>query len=834
MSIKPATTSFLHERLSIKLFSPKSDLLATSKKSTEKTADTVKVDLKNKPTDTNAGEYLLRQSLTEVSKKYGFNSSDVELEIVTRRQNKTGFSNNHDNYTDEQLAKDIKTGNTKIDFNVPESMIAKIKERKEVLKVIAEKEAFGGQLSEKDRSELSQLGYNDQDISNLRNVKFMEYGGHQAEFVQKNKEQFQNLNNELRQKMVGNELTKLQARPDDDFYREGNERINPDFERRRIANEIVNKELDGKTPFEYLRNKKDDEAFEKRLSEKSNWDYLSNGSKNFLNGVTRSVGESLKGVAVLANGLRQYDDEGNKLDSKASEAPIYKAGDWLQKESQLSTDKDIDRTLFGGTVPKTVGTVLPYVLGGWATATPKATTAVLAGLSTGGAVYDEAIANDATETEAQKTALLTGGFVGVSTLGGYGKTLETLNKGVGSTVWKDVFAKAVKEGGRNAVVAGVQTVGENAIAKTIYDKDRNYLDNVRERMVAAGITGAALTTGVQIIGNIRAGKNPQILAKTQRNFGISKEKISAKVGNLQNQADQIKAKIQNKLGNNEVGVTNNGQKVNVPKKNSLQQNELYKVADVGEFRQKYANELLSSPKLRDRINNIEATTDVKVKRLALDDAEANVLFNRLGKDLFDKVKTTVEKTSLPKYRAGNAFETIETNPTTKAASEVEGAVTRLAKNKLDTYGKPDNVQVDGSGKIIQIEEVKYFNVDKLELLADKAKTNPEVFTRYGLGVKNKPVSLIQFGKHQATLEAIKADPSKVNGIYVKGVADNVKYILKLPKYEGNDYLRANQAVKEMQKAWKKELNIDVEVQYSNHTAKDIDLMVKAINRRGKK
>jgi hypothetical protein len=549
MSIKPLSILSLNKGVftaSTKVFNAKTDSALTSKKSTEKTADTVPIDLKNKPKGTNTGEYLLRESLNKVSSKYGFNSSDIELEIVTRRQNKTGFSKNHDNYTDEQLAKDIKSGNTKIDFSINQSTIDKMKERKIVLQVVAEKEAFGGNLSEKDISELSELGYNAQDISNLRNVKFMEYGGHQAEFIQKNKEQFQNLNNELRQKMVNDELAKLQTKPEEDFYNEGNEKINPDFERRRIANEIVNKELDGKTPFEYLRNKKDEEAFEKRLSEKSNWDYLSNGSKNFLNGVTRSVGESLKGVAVLANGLRQYDDEGNKLDSKASEAPIYKAGDWLQKESQLSTDKDIDRTLFGGTVPKTVGTVLPYVLGGWATATPKATTAVLAGLSTGGAVYDEAIANDATETEAQKTALLTGGFVGVATLGGYGKTLETLNKGVGSTVWKDVFAKAVKEGGRNAVVAGVQTVGENAIAKGIYDKDRNYLDNVRERMVAAGITGAALTTGVQIIGNIRAGKNLQILAKTQRNFGISKEKINAKVGDLQNNASLAKAKLQNK------------------------------------------------------------------------------------------------------------------------------------------------------------------------------------------------------------------------------------------------------------------------------------------------
>jgi hypothetical protein len=55
------------------------------------------------------------------------------------------------------------------------------------------------------------------------------------------------------------------------------------------------------------------------------------------------------------------------------------------------------------------------------------------------------------------------------------------------------------------------TVGENAIAKNIYDKDRGYLDNVRDRMIAAGITGTALKGGLEIIAKIRAGKNPQIL-----------------------------------------------------------------------------------------------------------------------------------------------------------------------------------------------------------------------------------------------------------------------------------------------------------------------------------
>jgi hypothetical protein len=607
MSIKPLSIPSLNKELftgSTKVFNAKTDSALTSKKSTEKTADTVEVDLKNKPIEMNAGEYLLRQSLNEVSRKYGFNSSDVELEIVTRRQNKRPFSSDHDSYTNEKLAKDIKSGNTKIDFSINQSTIDKMKERKIVLQVVAEKEAYGGELTEQDYAQLEQFGYSRRDVFNLRNVKMMEYGGFQAKFKAENEEKFTQLNSELRQKMVKDELTKLQAKPDSDFYTEGNEKINPDFERRRVANEIVNRELNGETPFEYLRSKKDGDDFQKRLETKGFWDYLSNNGKNIVNKLVYQVGDIGKGIALYANAVRQYDDEGNKVNSDPSKALIYKAGDWLQKEAQFSTDKDLDQTFFGGTVPKTVGTVLPYVLGSWATATPKATTAILSGLSTGGAVYDEAIANKATEEQAQKTALLTGGFVGITstvgfgkTLGVFGETIETLNRGKGSAVWKDIFAEAIKDGGRNAVVAGGQTIGENAIAKNIYDKDRGYLDNVRERMIAAGITGTALKGGLDIIIKIRAGKNPQTLAETQKTFSVKPQKVTnAKVEDLQIQGSDIKAKLNAKVETSSVKTTRLAKQEAVKTINQAKKNEPVITKDLQNMSKETGGELVGLDK----------------------------------------------------------------------------------------------------------------------------------------------------------------------------------------------------------------------------------------------
>jgi hypothetical protein len=104
-------------------------------------------------------------------------------------------------------------------------------------------------------------------------------------------------------------------------------------------------------------------------------------------------------------------------------------------------------------------------------------------ITTGGAIYDEAKVNGATETQAQNAALLTGGFVGITSVVGYGKTLETLNSGAGGKVWREIFAEAVKDGARNAVAAGGQTIFENGVAKQTYDPNRSYIENVRERIM---------------------------------------------------------------------------------------------------------------------------------------------------------------------------------------------------------------------------------------------------------------------------------------------------------------------------------------------------------------
>ncbi len=395
----------------------------------------VPVTLENKPPGTSLGEHLKRQALNKIVADYGSRSEDVDLEIQYTKEKdggkfigdlsfgKTAVKNPND-LTDIQVADLIKNGHKTVTFSIHEASVERMVKRDELVKWLAQKDEFGVPISEQDKTDLAEMGYTTDDLAKFRDAKYMYYQGYRSQARTESETQIKTLNDELRQRMVAEKLNELQSRPDSDFYGDGdNQKINPDFERRRLANAAVNNMLGDQTPFEYERDRADAESLEKRLAGKSYGEYLSSGSKSFVNGLYYSIGDALKMVAVVGNAVRRYDEDGNKLDNKASDALIYKGGEWIQQNVQLDgVDRDIEKTIFGGTVPKTAGTVLLYALGGWATASPKAATAILTGLTTGGAIYDEAKANGATEAKAQKAALLTGGFTGITSTIGYGKS----------------------------------------------------------------------------------------------------------------------------------------------------------------------------------------------------------------------------------------------------------------------------------------------------------------------------------------------------------------------------------------------------------------------------
>jgi hypothetical protein len=121
--------------------------------------------------------------------------------------------------------------------------------------------------------------------------------------------------------------------------------------------------------------------------------------------------------------------------------------------------------------------------------------------------------------------------------------------GVGAKTRQAIFSEAIKDGGRNSVIAGGQTIFENGVAKQTYDLNRSYLENVRERMIAAGITGATLKGGLEIIAKVRMGRNPQTLAETQQILKVKPEieTLTPKQIELKNSGNAMKAKLNEQL-----------------------------------------------------------------------------------------------------------------------------------------------------------------------------------------------------------------------------------------------------------------------------------------------
>ncbi len=529
----------------------------------------VPVTLENKPAQMPLGEHLTRQALSKIAAKYGLSAADVELEIQYIKEKdggkfiddlsfgKTAVKNPND-LTDLQVADLIKNGHKNVEFGIHQATVERMVKRDELVKWLAQKDEFGISISDQDKADLAEAGFTTDDLAKFRDAKYMFYQGYRSQARTESETRFKTLNDELRQKMVAEKLNEFQSRPDSDFYGDGdNQKINPDFERRRLANAAVNNLLGGKTPFEYERDKTDAESLEKRLAGKTYGEYLSSGSKSLINALYGGIGGLIKGAALASvNNSIYIDKNGKQITPKVSDTLGYKIGDWIQQNVQApNVDKDIEQTLFGGTIPKTIGGLLPAVLGAWVTKNPQATVAVYSGLSTGGSIYDEAKSHGATESQAQTAGLLTGGFVGVTSIFGYGNTLEALNSGAGAATWKTIFSEAVKDGARNSAIAGGQTVFENGVAKQTYDPNRSYLENVRERMIAAGITGATLKGGLEIIAKVRMGSNPQVLAETQRVFKVKSETLTPKQIELKNSGDALKAKLNEKLNSSELQKT---------------------------------------------------------------------------------------------------------------------------------------------------------------------------------------------------------------------------------------------------------------------------------------
>jgi hypothetical protein len=202
---------------------------------------------------------------------------------------------------------------------------------------------------------------------------------------------------------------------------------------------------------------------------------------------------------------------------------------------------------------------------------------------------------------------------------------------------------------------------------------------------------------------------------------------------------------------------------------------------------------------------------------------ARKLLKELDKSTAAEVKSVAATQKKFPYKLGAIMEKIATKAT-KAKEVVDNVVSKLAAMKPGVYGKPDNIKMTAKGLINEVEEVKFFGRQTVEDLGALARKNPRAFVEEGLGQGR----FIQIGKHVETIDAIALDPTLVRGTVVKGVSKNVKYVVTLPKFVGEDLKAVKAAMEDMKTAWASQLGIHVTVRFGSHTPSEIISLAKGI------
>lgn len=175
------------------------------------------------------------------------------------------------------------------------------------------------------------------------------------------------------------------------------------------------------------------------------------------------------------------------------------------------------------------------------------------------------------------------------------------------------------------------------------------------------------------------------------------------------------------------------------------------------------------------------------------------------------------------YKLGGIMEKIATKAT-DAKKVVDTVASKLAAMKPGVFGKPDNIKMTTRGLINEVEEVKFFGRQTLEDLGALARKNPKAFVEEGLGQGK----FIQIGKHIETIDAIALDPALIQGTVVKGVSKNVKFVVTLPKFVGEDLKAVKEAVADMKAAWGSQFGVEVTVRYGSHTPSEVITIAKGV------
>jgi hypothetical protein len=239
-------------------------------------------------------------------------------------------------------------------------------------------------------------------------------------------------------------------------------------------------------------------------------------------GAAGTIGSTLTGISALGTAIQR----GAGFETPPIEENLtYRMGRGLQAAAAEYTPNDprLSESFLYEDVPSALGSAGAFLAGGFASGGSRAAIAGMGALAGGGAGFEDARREGATEDDAQLSALLNG-IVGTSEALPLAKFLNRFNGLSGNTLVPAVLngfsarlankfgqsatqvgANAVRETFEEALQETFQGVAGNTIASQIvqYDPDRKILEGVAEQAGAGGVTGLLLSLASSAVGRHR-------------------------------------------------------------------------------------------------------------------------------------------------------------------------------------------------------------------------------------------------------------------------------------------------------------------------------------------
>lgn len=222
---------------------------------------------------------------------------------------------------------------------------------------------------------------------------------------------------------------------------------------------------------------------------------IRSGSEQLVQGVSGIISGMVKSAGIAAG----FAGKVSGVDIGPDDNMTYRFGQWIEDKTRELFPGDVARQAeFGQKLAQGAGSMIgfygPGIIGkimGASNAKLVALTATTGALAEGSSTFDEALLSQKQGREVSDMAkfLAWGGGLLLGTTEAL--PVASLIKGGRGSLVTAMLSQMIEEGGQE----GLQTFGENVLAKVLHDPDRNLSDNVMENLAIGGLLGGFITGG---------------------------------------------------------------------------------------------------------------------------------------------------------------------------------------------------------------------------------------------------------------------------------------------------------------------------------------------------